>query len=278
MNTVAIRNISFSVPAKWNELSARNLRYLASIFPFKPTHGFALRFLFHCMNLSKHPRLAFALAKNIILSKHMDARWRNDGYVEFGEKHFFQQQLLLAITKMDHFKYLYSIGEIKECLVPKFTHRLKKYYGPTRMLSDVTAYEFYHTEAFYTAFVKNQDIQMLHRLIATLWRPKKNGQKLSFDEYTLDRYAKKIESLSHKTKMACLINYIGLRTAFVNTPEGKIVFPSTKEGDGDASNWSTILMRIAEGTVFGNYHQVKDTTIHDIVQHLADSLTRNPTA
>lgn len=279
MYSIAIRNIKVEVPENWQEITKRNLLWLAKRFPYPPTLGMELYFFFHALNLSKRPLLQLAIARNFILSKKLNRAWKNDAAIEFGEENFFEQQILQAISSCNNFNFLNESIEIPDCLIKSFSLRFKKYYGPQERLCNVTADEFKHAELFYNKFVEEKDEKYLFLLLATLWREKSKQYNPSdirtpFNEFEIEKRAKKFQKLSYQLKIACMLNYLGMRNAWINEEIPKFVFDKKEDTSSEGNNWNILLMRLGESQVFGNYHLAKNTCIHDIVEHLADLKAR----
>lgn len=281
MNTVAFRNIEVSIPSGWLEIDKRNLLYLASKFPYSETHGFAMRFLFHSLNLPSRPWLALTIARNFNLSKKLNRDWKNDVLMEYGEENIFETELQIALFQLEYFAWLHKDIRLEKCLMDKFSCRFTSFYGPREYLANVTADEFRHAEFFFIKFYKTGKIYFLDRLIATLWRRKAKGNNTGdirqpFNEFNIENDVKKIARLSQLYKYACLLTYTGMRNFFVNTPEAKAAFDASEDGSGDVlTNWGIILLRLAENSTFGTTQQTKGSYIHDIILYLADLKQRN---
>ncbi len=283
MNKVAFRNIEAEMPANWSEIPKRTLLYLAGKFPYQPTDVFTYYFFFHCLNLTKRPRLAFTIARNFILSKKLNKDWKNTVLMEFGEENIFEQQIHIAISELKYFEWLHKDIVIPHCLIPKFSIGFTNYYGPREYMANVTADEFRHSEFFFVKFMKTKDVIYLHRLIATLWRVKSNGNnpediRIPFTEFKVEDDVKIVSKLSHKMQIACLLNYTGMRNYFTSSEDARSVFETDAGGSsgGDMlTNWGLILLRLSESSVFGNSNQTKNSYISDIILHLADMKRRN---
>jgi hypothetical protein len=288
MNTIQIRQISIPLPSSWEELSERNLLFLAERFPLTPTRGFAWDFFIHLLNLPARPQLAWAFARNIILSKRltrqhgkmlMDAAENNHHIEEdqLPEMDFFEQQLLMAIEELDNFKWIFEKYSIEKCLLPKIRLRFKTWYGPDWLLSNVTADEFDKADLFFLRFMQKKQEDDLHRLIACVWRPKAKKPSLDdirepFSEFRIEHHAAQIAKWPKKYRIACLLVYAGMRMAFVEMPESKVVFSKPiKSADetAESTQWGKILLNLATEGSLGPLQQVKKSYIHDIVAKLA---------
>jgi len=281
MNKIGIRNIEVEIPSKWSEIDKRNLLYLATKFPFQKTYGFALYFFFHVLNLPKKPLLAFAIARNFILSKKLNLAWKNDQAMEYGEENIFETQILIALHQLDNFEWLHTDMQFEKCLIDKFSVNLKKFYGPREYLSNVTSDEFRHAEFFFINYYKTSDIYFLDRLIATLWRRKNSANSMEdirvpFSEFDIEQNVKKIKKLPDKLKFACLLCYTGMRNFLVNTDAAKAAFDGAESGSGNVlNNWGITLLRIAENSTFGSMQEIKKTFISEIILYISDMKLRN---
>lgn len=281
MDKISIRNITVELPSEWNELTRRNLLFLAAKFPYARTHGFELSFFFHALDLWRNHKLSWAIARNFILSKKMNIAWKDDAVMAFGETDFFEQQLIIALDELKNFAWLHEFGPMESCLIKSFSHRLTKYYGPSDLLANVTGEEFSNADDFLLLFLETKEEKYMDYLIACLWReksrtPKTEDIRIAFSEFEVIKRAQKFARLNPVTKKACVLNYIGLRLYFISRESSKIVF--SKSGGGSSSGadkWSTIMLRLAENQTFGTFSEVKKTYIHDIVDHLADLKKRS---
>lgn len=282
MHSFPIRNIMVYLPSCWEDIDRRSLLWLAQRFPYGPTHGLAIDFFWHSLQLWNKPRLQLAIAKNFINSRRLtNASWRNDEVMEFGEVNFFEQQIVQAISDMNNFAWLNESITIPELLIKSIRIGFTNYYGPQERLSNMTADEFKHAELFNQKFTEEKEEKWLLLLLATLWREKSekynpNDIRKPFSEFDeLENRAKKFKRLPYKIKMACLLNYIGMRNAYVNEEIPKFVFDKPSDESTESQNYDVLLMRISESQVFGNYYFVKNTFIHDIIEHLADLKVRH---
>ncbi len=282
MDTIRIRNIATEMPSNWGEINLRNLLYLAGKFPFQKSHGFALYFFFHCMNLWRRPFLQLAIALNFMLSKKLNLAWKNDEVMEYGEENIFEESIILALSQLNNFEWIQKDIVFEKCLLNKITFRFSTFYGPREYLANVTADEFRHAEFFFVKFSKTANVFFLDRLIATLWREKAieyNAKDIRkpFSEFELEIDAPKISKLSRRYKYACLLIYMGMRNYFVNTDNAKKAFDSEEGGTGGdiLTNWGLVLLRLAESSVFGNAEQIKAAFIDDIILHLSDLKERH---
>lgn len=297
MNIVTIRNIDTSVPSGWDELSTRNLMFLAERFPFVPSRGFVWDFFLHCLNLPKRPKMALAFVRNIILSKSLNRKsgdmlrrycddkiqLDDDDLFEFDQ---FEQQLLLAIEALDNFKWLFDEYHIEKCLLPVITHRFRKWYGPDWLLSNVTGDEFDKADMFFIRFLNDKKPEDLHRLIACIWRPKAKSPGLDdirepFSEFRIENNALCIARWPMKLQIAAFICYTGMRNAFVRLPDAQAVFskqikeksqsqaPEASAKAVPEPQWGQILLRLADNGALGTLQEVKRSYIHDIISKLA---------
>ena len=287
MNTIEIRQIPVPLPSSWEELSERNLLFLAERFPLTPTRGFAWDFFIHLLNLPARPRLAWAFVRNIMLSKRLTRQWAqllmdsadNDRHLDeehLPERDFFEQQLLMAIDELDNFKWIFEKYSIEKCLMPKIRLRFQTWYGPDWLLSNVTADEFDKADMFFTRFMRDKREDDLHRLIACIWRPKAKTPSLDdirepFSEFRIEHHAGQIARWPKKYQTACLLVYAGMRMAFVEMPECQVVFskPLKDSKKSEDTQWGKILLNLATEGSLGHLQQVRKTYIHDIIAKLA---------
>lgn len=289
MNNITIRNINVALPSGWEDLTERDIFFLAKHFPYEPTRGFIWDFFIHCLNFPANPKLSIAFAKNLHTSKKMNRQAGNlirlfvDNKIELTddelpEMDFFHQQLLLAIEALDNFKWLFEDFQFEKSPLPVIRHRFQKFYGPDWLLSNITGDEFDHAETFFLKFIEDKQEADLHRLIACIWRKKSSTKQPDdirepFSEFQIENNVQKIAKWPAHKQIACMMVYVGMRNAFMGLPTSQSVFSKTKsskkEAMANSSAWQSIMLSIATEGTFGNYKQVKNTFIHDIIAKLS---------
>ncbi|MFC6999596.1 hypothetical protein [Rufibacter roseus] len=126
-------------------------------------------------------------------------------------------------------------------------------YGPRERIRNMTFLEFIYVDTFFVAYTKKQSPNMLDKLIASMYRPKKwfhflhrrlpnyDGDcRQPFNQHFLDRRAEKIAKLSLEQKLAILCWYRGCREELEK--EFPLVFTQEKQRKASRSGWDGVLL------------------------------------
>jgi hypothetical protein len=141
------------------------------------------------------------------------------------------------------------------------------YYGPFNRLSNITLHEFSYADTAFNAYLETEDMHQLNKLIAVLYRPaidhSANDVREPFDQYKLEKRARKIARLSWPVRLAILYNWIGCRSMITD------MFPkifSQKDGKASKFGWADVIVSTA-GQKFGTVDQTADANLFNILIH-----------
>lgn len=140
-------------------------------------------------------------------------------------------------------------------------------YGPFNRLSNITLHEFSYADTAFNAYLETEDQHQLNKLIAVLYRPavdhSANDPREPFDQYKLEKRARKIARLSWPVRLAILYNWIGCRSMITD------MFPkifSQKDGKASRFGWADVIVSTA-GQKFGTVDQTADANLFNILIH-----------
>jgi hypothetical protein len=289
MNIVTIAGIDTSMPSGWDELSKRNLLFLAERFPFTPSRGFLWEFFIHCLHLPARPRLAWRFFRNFHCSRKINRiggdllRRYAQNAESFDEEvlpdtDLFAEQIWMAIEALDRFNWLFESFYIEKCILPEIRHGFQTWYGPDWLLSNVTGEEFDKADLFFLRFLRDHQPEDLRRLLACVWRPKAARPSLDdvrepFSEFRIEHHAALIARWPERLQIAAFLCYTGMRNAFIELDDARIIFRKQWKSNSvqakESVQWAKILLRLADNGSLGSHREVKQAYIHDIISKLA---------
>lgn len=186
------------------------------------------------------------------------------------------------------------IKKLKLTWIKQMIPSVGKLVGPADALTNCSIFEYKEAMNHYLDFVKTQDEESLHYMIAVLYRPRKMFYKIrkffafntieerqSFTPKTnagrLERRARNVSYLPHHIKTAIFI-WFGNCIEYIVTGKPVIdgieidfslLFAKPKEDTGPAGIGMTgIIYSLAESSVFGNADETSNTNIYDIMVRL----------
>lgn len=204
MNYAIINTKKIAVPAKYNQLSKRQLQRIAKV------------------QLSD---ISILQARVLILKILL---WKNNAFFKRLPDAGIADLLLLTepfFEKTEKGNYSYSPPKNTKQLIPSI--RLgwfKKLYGPGDMLNNVSVMEWGRAEKFYLRFHKSHKPEDLNNLVAVLYRPIDTFKKTTDENYNGDLRQKyndfthfnrvqQIERIDMATRHAIFMYYTACRNA-----------------------------------------------------------------
>ncbi|MEX0275705.1 MAG: hypothetical protein AB3N16_15140 [Flavobacteriaceae bacterium] len=174
-----------------------------------------------------------------------------------------------------------------EQLIPYVVTRDQKFYGPSTALFNTCYGEYLQALTAFNEYSLNGDVQALHRMIATLYRPSKKGLKKrsdhreKFDAATTDHYMKYMARLSPVVKHAIYLFFASCQHFIVNCTEldiggGNTIDLSVLFNNAGGSKktqglgWVGTLYGIAQTNVFGSVEKVAEQNTYDIFAFLVE--------
>jgi hypothetical protein len=259
MNSVTITDLNkkFALPGSYNELTRRQLLNIVGfLYVDWPDWKKKQHILFELLGKNQ----AAYLVRNL----------------EYKEK-------LIDLFPLTDF--IFSESKLTKNLIPSFTLPSgKKYYGPQDYLRNISFIEFIRCEEAFGKFKKTGDVKFLDRMVAVLYRPKKEEYdpekdktgdiREEYNDYILDRRAAIAGQVHLHVRLAVLHFYHGCRNFIVNHKNHRNVFvkDEEKKSSGD-SFWDPILIRIAGDVT--KIDQVANlrawTVLRDLDVKIADS-------
>jgi hypothetical protein len=177
-----------------------------------------------------------------------------------------------------------------------------KYIAPKAKLSNCVFVEFAFADSYFEKYISTRDIKDLNKLIACLYRPRKNlisrifkpfckDQRVAFDDSQIERHANKIDRFISLEKRFCiLLFYIGCRkfmskqfavlfeSDFTDDPElPEEMRAQLKEQQKQKSKeynfgWHGLLNNISKSGQYGDYEKTKYADLHTVLYNLCIDL------
>jgi hypothetical protein len=247
MNTIHLENITLTLPTTWDELTAKQMRWIASHY---------LPVLPHIIQ----PCSEAEDAKPEIVSNEL-----------YNELHIFLLFTLTGLTWKQFTKIpdldidmMLNVEEVHRFILDESGPlrnpfpTLGKLQGPADNFSDLTADEFFCANAFIEATSTQE-------FLAVLYRPVEKGKRIPFDLSRVEMDAQRPEIAKCPPDILIILglwfeaNLIKLRDDNPNAFEGK----GSSEGD-----FLTLMLQVAKDGPFGTFPEVKSTNIHLLMAEL----------
>ena len=182
-------------------------------------------------------------------------------------------QWLLTKTKTKEDTEIHTLNsQLTTNLIPAFSHRLVKYYGPDSRLFNLVFEEFLEADSHYSNYLKSGNPADLDKLVATLYRRKGTDSspadmRATFNAHMVEANAKKIHYVDRTVKLGIFLFFQGCRNFLtINFPH---VF-STKKGTasrgGDYGPLS--LIDALTGDDVTKNKQVRTSMMYDVMVRL----------
>lgn len=168
-----------------------------------------------------------------------------------------------------------------------------KLYGPADNLMDCSFIEFIKADKHYLNYLATKNEAYLDKLIATIYRPKKNLINRLFEsleifghEFTSDRRAKYnddtfskrlpvVKELSADIKMAILYFYNSSREFMIKHPNHNFIFVKSESGEKSDSNALFKVLDDISGKLFGDFNKTAQTNVYSVFFHINNQIRRN---
>jgi hypothetical protein len=251
-----------SVPENWNELSKKQLLYIAN--------------LWQAWQLMAKNNLDLNRAKALLFVQLMK-----------GTTIFNKQKRVNLITKLTNEEqwallqltnFIFIKNTLTVCPFPEIQIGFKRCYAPNNKLGNIKALEFHFADFFYMKYVKTENDADLNNMIACIYRPapktSETGEKrVPFYMAKIEEYAKAVSKLSFAQKQAILLWYIGCRTFIVE--KYTHIFSSENQSEAKNKGWLPLIMALS-GDKFGNYDQTSQTDFILILTEVEEAIERKP--
>jgi len=255
-----MKTINITAPTSYNQLTKKQLLEITQIFASEP-------------RLSLFRVLTFLKLTGAKILK-------NDGSgIRFkykNTKFYLTPEEFLSFSKS--FDFLTENSTLTNNLLPIIRVALKKYYGPSNSLFNITFGEYLTAENYFIRYNKTKDIIFLDKLIATLYRPKKKAIKVDenykgdlreeFNDFLIDRRSKTIAKLPFYKKHAIYIFYSGSVNAL--TERFPLVFEGGTSKTTPKRN-QTLILNDRVSKEFGiTPDDARELMLYDVMQRLED--------
>jgi hypothetical protein len=140
-------------------------------------------------------------------------------------------------------------------------------YGPADALQNTSAAEWAFADTYLNSFLKTKNEKDLNMLIACLYRPAGNKDKLNdaredFDLAKIEKNMLFTSKFNLEVKLAIAVFFIGCRNHIIE--KFKPVFSGSNTKKVDKSGWLGFFYDLA-GPKTGTYHQVSTHNIYELM-------------
>ncbi|OFY87839.1 MAG: hypothetical protein A3F72_02920 [Bacteroidetes bacterium RIFCSPLOWO2_12_FULL_35_15] len=250
---------TISLPSSWNELSKKQLLYVAEYW--------------EAWQLLAQNNMTLIKAKSLLFLKLMDGNkiW------DYARRLYYIKQLsnesLYDLASLTNF--IFDANALTKNPFPEVKIHFRTFYGPPDKLSGIRADEFSFADSMYLHYNTTKDTLFLDQLIAVLYRQgsEKNGddKRDAFDKNRIEQTANYVSRLKHTEKHAILLFYIGCRTLIVSRyPE---IFTKETEAAASKSTWIDVIVAMSGGK-FGNFSETSTTDLSLIFKEIVN--LKNP--
>lgn len=260
-----------SVPASWDELTARQLREAVLIItgPYLPEVQ-RIRLLKVLMRWSwwrmaitmgilqfwEIPSPTVSLKKLMLFGRAVDRTARLADAAE-------------SITR-----FLFEGNSITRNHFPRY----KKMYGPGDKLANVRMGEFCFAENYFLMWKATGETSHLNLLLACLWRPgRKTKQRVAsgdlrydFNPVVLAAQSKKIDLWPLDVKLSMAMIYDGMRKQKIEA-NTKVFSGEGSDGESVYGLWS-IMRSVAKAGHFGDFDKVQTQYLDTILMELTEAI------
>lgn len=182
-------------------------------------------------------------------------------------------QWLLTKTKTAEDTEIHTLNsQLTTNLIPAFSHRMVKYYGPQSRLFNLVFEEFLEADNHYSRYLNTGNPSDLNKLVATLYRRKATTAnpadvRQPFNSHLVDDQAKKIQHVDRTVKLAIFLFYQGCRNFLtINFPH---VFSTNKGKSSRGGNFGSLSLidALTNDDVTKN-KQVRTSMMFDVLVRL----------
>ena len=226
MNLVQIDNLHRPLPSEWNELTARQLRFVAKLFRRKlPMADFRVNALREFLSIKSKT------------FKRIDPE---DAYFLCETLDFLTKEVTLTRN-----------------VIPVIRTGLRKYYGPIHSMTNCTFGEFTLACSVLDEYQKTGSEDHLDQLVAILYRPKKvfwsirkhftdhQDPRVRFMNRSLKKRTARIAKVERCIKDLVLLFFNGVLNSVTNLYP--YVYRQKDESDSQDNGWATLIISLADG-------------------------------
>lgn len=205
--------LSLKLPSAWNELSLKELRYMAALLASPmPRDQQRLLALLELSRLNPLPIQQIPKASKLC--------W----FYQKTNRYALEPELLASLMKKMDFLFVPHGLNLQR--MPAIRLKGKRYQGPASRLFNLQYQEFIHAEAWLDRYLKSEENSALDQLCAVLYRPRKGwllrllhpkaaaaDQRIAFDEFGYEKRAQQLAALPAWKKTLICLFYLGGREA-----------------------------------------------------------------
>lgn len=204
--------INLTIPKKWNDLTKKQLLFVARLYLLKLTqNSFRMRVFCYLTGIRARGE------------KKIEEDW----YYVFSKKRkrflIHEQELIYFLKSVD---YLIQGSQLTKQNFPVFRILFSQFFGPSNSGYNITWLEFINAEGCFYAFSKTQNQKYLDQLCAVLYRPQKisydpvaedftGDRRQRFNDFTYQRRAWYFRFITPVKKMCIFMFYVGFRNKLV---------------------------------------------------------------
>jgi hypothetical protein len=255
---------SYSIPESYNELSSDQLIQINKVLltgePKSLVRLKLLRVLLN-MNLYSFFRLP-ADCKFRILFPDADTE--------------------LFYTKIDDeiessVDWIFNNNNLTDQVLPFY----KTFCGPKKEFDNLKVCEFHVCEMAYYDYINTNDVVHLNTLVATLYRPVKNGYdflkdsegdaRIPFNPNELSYYTSVVSEWPLAVKLSILTFYDGCREFLKELYEEVFVTGESGESGNESAGMYEIIRNLS-GPRYGQFKDVEQMNIHDVMREIVSSM------
>lgn len=255
------KTIKVSFPENWNDLSPKQLLYIANLWQawqLMLKEGISLQ--------SAKAMLFIRLAKFKNRSEKR-ALLKMLSSADFEELDFNPLSLVNFIFETNNL----TKNNFKEIRTTIFT----KLYGPNDKLSNISINELSFAINYYNQYNSTGNIEYLNLFIACLYRPKNEDYKKTGDIRkpfileTISMHLKQVEKMSADKKQAVYLFFVGCMD-FLSHPF-PLVFSRAKEAVSSNQTFLDVILKISGGK-FGTFDQTASQNAFIVLKELNNIL------
>lgn len=258
-----ISSVNLSVPSSWDQLTRRQVEFVAKLF---------------LARLSETDFLTRAFCRF--------ARLKPIGHNRLAQSHIFRYKgQKLMINNEDLIWFIRSQSYLLEVTLAKNTIpwlwiRMRRWYGPSNKCYNLTLNEYLHAESALYGYNHSGKPEYLDRLCAILYRPGGKGssdadRRQSFNDFVYLKNARRFRTVDMHKRIAILMFYTGCRAEWAKS--FPMLFKSgstTSEPAFPAPEIKRMVRVLADGDVTKNSVLLK-TPVWEAFEQLNDRAAEN---
>lgn len=276
MTKIEIAGKKFNIPESWNEMTRAQLLKVAAIA------------------MDQHSALEFKILVLLALTgwkmAYTSVKWHYRFIIDWKtvvEIQIFQLNELLhqldfltKETETRNGKVTFIYSKLYENKILHYGLFFRKY-GPADQLFNITFGEYLAADTYFNRYFETNNQEFLDKLVATLYRPKKKGNRKEikasgdvrepFNSHTVESRAKHLQYADPALKTAVLLFYQGCKHALIER------FPNVFRNDGGGrSRYGALSLvdSLTNGDVTKS-ESIRSQYLYDVFVHLDNLVEQN---